>query len=411
MYTDKNTYQETSSSTRKGVWQSVLSVIRWCYHSVITLVTLTILTAFLLAAFSDHIAPKTFLYASYMGIGFPILLFITGLWGIFLCIVKSWRLLCIMLLSIYIAHEPISRFLPFHLSPNEPSITQTIDSQSVKTLKIMSYNTQRLGLSKLSDRSLKVSILNDIKDCGADIICLQEYGFSLSKNGYTETYIRKLLSNSYPYYHFLPYHKSRASGIAIFSKYPIKQRQRIDESKHYFASMLYELNIDGRKIALINNHLQSFSFKEKDQELYESIVDGWENDSIVEQIHVNIVRKLGRGYIARQKQSELIAQIKKEIGEETPLIICGDFNDTPVSYCYQTIRGDMSDSWKEAGFGPGITYNKHKLWFRIDHLFHSNHFKTLDIEVLDHYKYSDHYPVMATYQLLPSTSTTQDNSK
>lgn len=92
--------------------------------------------------------------------------------------------------------------------------------------------------------------------------------------------------------------------------------------------------------------------------------------------------------------------MRDNIGAEVPLIICGDFNDTPVSYCYQQIRGALSDSWEEAGWGPGITYNRNKFWFRIDHIFHSKHFKTIDIKVLDEYSYSDHYPVLATVDLL-----------
>lgn len=76
-------------------------------------------------------------------------------------------------------------------------------------------------------------------------------------------------------------------------------------------------------------------------------------------------------------------------------------NDTPTSFAYRSMRGDLDDTWQEAGFGPGISYREAPFWFRIDHIFHSKHFRVLNVKVLRDMKYSDHYPVMATFQLLP----------
>ena len=60
-----------------------------------------------------------------------------------------------------------------------------------------------------------------------------------------------------------------------------------------------------------------------------------------------------------------------------------------------------NDAWQETGFGPGITYRAHHFWFRIDHLLHSKHFRALHSRVRKDVKLSDHYPVEATFQILP----------
>lgn len=390
----ENKRDNTHADHSLGLGGFIYKILRWCYHSILTLITLSLLSLFLLSAFSDHVSPQSLIYLSYLGIAFPVFLALTVLWAIVLLLLRSWRLFLLMVLVLLIAHEPITRFFPLNVNQEA-----TVDAGESKRLKILTYNTCRLGQNKLSSRKRDLPILNTIKECGADIICLQEYGFSLSKGGYTESYVKKFFSDSYPYYHYLPYYGSKASGIALFSKYPILRADRVDESTHYFSSMHYTLEVDGHKVALINNHLHSNLIKSKDRALYENMMENFESDSI-DNIRHNLVRKLGRGYLARAKEVKKVVRVRDNIGAEVPLIICGDFNDTPVSYCYQQIRGALSDSWEEAGWGPGITYNRNKFWFRIDHIFHSNHFKTIDIKVLDEYNYSDHYPVLATVDLL-----------
>ena len=74
------------------------------------------------------------------------------------------------------------------------------------------------------------------------------------------------------------------------------------------------------------------------------------------------------------------------------MIVCGDFNDTPISYCYKTIRGNMKDAFKESGLGFGISYHENKFLFRIDHIFYNNKIESYRAKV-HKVTYSDHYPV------------------
>ena len=59
------------------------------------------------------------------------------------------------------------------------------------------------------------------------------------------------------------------------------------------------------------------------------------------------------------------------------LLVCGDFNDSPISYAHHTIGKGLTDAYREAGWGPGFSYNRNFLYFRIDHLFVNKGFKVL----------------------------------
>jgi endonuclease/exonuclease/phosphatase family metal-dependent hydrolase len=81
-----------------------------------------------------------------------------------------------------------------------------------------------------------------------------------------------------------------------------------------------------------------------------------------------------------------------------PTIVCGDFNDTPVSYTYHKMRGKLVDAFIESGSGIGNTYLGNFPSFRIDYIFHSKSFRSCCFRT-DRINMSDHYPVMCTLSL------------
>ena len=76
-----------------------------------------------------------------------------------------------------------------------------------------------------------------------------------------------------------------------------------------------------------------------------------------------------------------------------PPVICGDVNDTPMSYCFRSLYKGRKDTFCEAGKGFGATYRL--LWplLRIDYVFVPQ-----DVQVMEHRTpragWSDHYPVI-----------------
>ena len=108
---------------------------------------------------------------------------------------------------------------------------------------------------------------------------------------------------------------------------------------------------------------------------------------------IRLFAKVKEGYIKRGAQTRMVADhIKKS---PYPVILCGDLNDTPVSYSYRKILKTRAfkDAFKLKGRGIGATYAGPVPFQRIDYIFVEN-----DYELLEYYtiakKHSDHFPIV-----------------
>jgi hypothetical protein len=112
---------------------------------------------------------------------------------------------------------------------------------------------------------------------------------------------------------------------------------------------------------------------------------------------INSVMKINYNFMRRLGYME---KVKNYISKQSSdgVIICGDFNDTPISYAYSKMKVGLKDAYVSTGFGPGITYHEDLFLFRIDHIFHSPNIKAYQTKV-DKVKFSDHYP-LRTYLYL-----------
>ena len=69
------------------------------------------------------------------------------------------------------------------------------------------------------------------------------------------------------------------------------------------------------------------------------------------------------------KRAEQVHAIKTHINKSPyPVILCGDFNDTPNSYAYQQLARGLKDAFVEKGLGIGRSYNGKFPSLRIDYI-------------------------------------------
>jgi endonuclease/exonuclease/phosphatase (EEP) superfamily protein YafD len=80
-----------------------------------------------------------------------------------------------------------------------------------------------------------------------------------------------------------------------------------------------------------------------------------------------------------------------------PVIVAGDFNDTPVSYTYRVMRRGLNDAFVEAGYGAGFTYRGKYPPNRIDYIIYGEGIECTDFDIVK-VRYSDHYPVIAYFR-------------
>jgi endonuclease/exonuclease/phosphatase family metal-dependent hydrolase len=135
-------------------------------------------------------------------------------------------------------------------------------------------------------------------------------------------------------------------------------------------------------------HLSSIRFQRIDYEAMGEIPEpGQKHKKDEEQ---RIFARLKEAFIKRVEQTRQVLDHVKTSPYKT--VVCGDFNDTPVSYCYAQFSKYLTDSFTESGSGWGSTYTGKLPLLRIDYIWHSDHLNSAAFKVHD-VKLSDHYPV------------------
>ncbi len=338
---------------------------------------------------SWQISPlKTNLF-SYIGLGFGLILLINILFLIFWILFSKWKLAFISFLSLLLCYKPITTFFPLNIATKQAPET---------SIKILTYNVQGF-INERSKKAKDNPLLTYVVNTDADIVCMQEY--MVSKTGQsikTQRDINRIL-NQYPYKSVTPLKSSSKTltyGLACFSKHPIENTQEVVFDSSYNGAVIYTINIDGSKYAVVNLHLESNSITAEDKQLYSDFIQNAEGTNL-ERVTSNIRNRLGRAYRIRTSQVKKIKSKIEEMDVEG-VIICGDFNDTPISYTYAKMKEGLEDAFVGSGFGPGISYNEDFFLFRIDNIMHSPHMKSYKAKV-DRVPYSDHYPMWAIIDL------------
>ena len=356
-------------------------------HLLLTLNLLSVLLLFC-SAYSYWVSPGQVALSVFFGLLFPVFLILNIGFVVFWLFSKSKWFALVSVLALLFCGGSVRNFCPINLW------TDSVD-EGETTLTVLSYNVHYFNDYKSHTEKSPNEIINYIKEQDADIVCLQEYGVFKKEEGFlTERQIRNALSQ-YKYYHFsqkIEQKKARL-GMACFSKYPItKVREMELPRKSYNGSTLYEIEVRGQKIVLFNNHLESNRFTEVEKKMYHNTIKNLDLMHI-DTLKQRLMLKLDKAAKVRAQQADYLSKTISQCGDR--VIVCGDFNDTPMSYIYHTIRGDMKDAYVETGFGPGITYPENFFWFRIDHLLYGKAFRAINSRI-GNKKYSDHYPLLVT---------------
>ena len=358
-------------------------MLRKITKSIFVVITFISILFLFLSFPAWYVSPLRTAFFSFMGIAFPAILVANILCLIFWIMTKKWSFVAVIAVAMLICYKPITTFFPLNYK------TQTIPENS---LKFLSYNV--MGFLGEAKRISAHPLLEYIAKTDADIVCLQEYMISKTgKSLLTQRDVNKIL-NKYPYRSITGFESSgkyHTYGLACFSKYPITSTREFTFKGSYNGSAIYTINVKGETYLVANNHLESNKISSSDKKLYGNLLAKRDSETLTK-VTSNIRRRLGRGY---NKRAEQVQKITEYIGrqEYDKLIVCGDFNDTPISYTYKKMKGNLTDAYTETGFGPGITYYEDFFLFRIDYILHSKNLKSHKTTV-DRVKFSDHYPVL-----------------
>ncbi len=359
-----------------------LKTLKLFFKSLFVFANVLIVVLLIASAYSDRVSPNSILAFSYLGLAFPVLCILNLCFVIYWLFLWEWRFLLIGLCAFLVCWGPVKKYFPYH--------ARTKEIPKENTLKVLTYNVMGFAYRNHTKEAPN-KIIEYIANSGADIVCLQEYAVSTSEKFLTPKKVFRAL-DMYPYHTVVSVNSIGYlnSGIAVFSKYPILNSRRVDYKSDYNCSSVHKLNVNGKKLTLINNHLESFKLTMEDRSRYTAFIKNISADTF-DEIKGALEQKLGPAFKMRAKQAEAVAaEIAKAKGDY--VLVCGDFNDTPISYAHRTIQGPLVDSFAESGQGMGVTYNQNMFWFRIDNILHSPNMKSMNCTV-DKIRYSDHYPL------------------
>jgi endonuclease/exonuclease/phosphatase family metal-dependent hydrolase len=299
----------------------------------------------------------------------------------------------ISLIAILIGINNLNNFLPLRLGKTN---TKGYIKESPHQIKILSYNVRLFNIYEwLSDPGTNQGILNFIKSEHPDIICLQEFYTSSKKNYQPERIKNFLLETPYNYIHYsFKNGKNSGYGIATFSRYPIIKQGTISFEKTTNEAIFTDILIKNDTVRIYNNHLQSVQLKRSNYSFLDTLKLKYDDQQIREIRDISL--RMKTAYILRSRQVDAISDHIKS--SPYPVIVCGDFNDTPVSYSYRKMRKGLKDAFISSGQGTGSTYQGIFPYFRIDYIFHDKHFKPLLFEKVEA-RLSDHYPILCLFEL------------
>ncbi|MBD0778746.1 endonuclease/exonuclease/phosphatase family protein [Maribacter sp. ANRC-HE7] len=237
-------------------------------------------------------------------------------------------------------------------------------------IKVLTFNVHGFnGIEGMKNPISKDKIIDFISQQNADIICLQEFDSRM-----------KGKFENYPF-RFIILNQSDKSPQTIFSKFPIIDKGSLDFPDSANDAIYADVLVGQDTLRVYNVHLQSFQVRPR---------------SFKREAPDRLLNRLNKSFQKQQEQANIVKAHASRVSYGK--IICGDFNNTQFSSMYNTIKGEMNDSFEEKGYGFGNTYLFKFLPFRIDFILADP-----ELEIKSHQNFdvrlSDHTPVMASFRL------------
>ena len=323
----------------------------------------TIVALTVMGYLASYIDPAVNSIPQAIGLFMPWLLLLNLVFLVFwISLHRKWYFLSLTCLIMGLGQT--TRFLGFHFN----------QQRDPDQFGLCSFNSQSYNESDHLNEFLK-----QIKgEHQIDFICLQEI---------TENHIASLkITTGLDHHYFY-------KGKSILSRYPIQGQGNIQFDQSVNGCVWIDITRNGQKMRLYNLHLKSNQVTREAETVLEDI-----NSNRAKAL-TNIRRMVSnyrRNSMIRKEQVQAI--LKDMLDVDRPIIVAGDFNDTPFSYTYQQISNRLNDQFKQKGLGVGSTYAGAVPGLKIDYIFADDSFEALDHHILKT-AISDHFPVLSLLKI------------
>lgn len=345
------------------------------FSTLMKIFTIASLIALLLSYFAPFVHPQTLWILPFFGLTYPISLLLAILFLIYWTFLKSrWAL--VLLGVIVLGYN-------YHFELIAISASDETPPNSKETLKILSNNVRIFDLYNVDSEqkfATRDSIFQYAINSNAEVVCFQEFYRKDAPTNFNTTELFKKEFGAVDYHERLIYKKvgHQHFGIALFSKYPIIAKGDVifetEDTDNVNFSIFADIVKNKDTFRVYNVHLQSIKMGDEVKKDVSSRIERW-------------IDKLRVAYPIRADQALRISEHIKT--SPYPVIVCGDFNDTPISFVYNQFENQLTDAFLNCGSGIGSTYVGKVPAGRIDYIFHSPELESSNF-VIQQEPFSDH---------------------
>lgn len=354
----------------------------WLFDLVVTLLTIVVAVTMVLTYIAPYVQPSEVWFFPLLGLAAPGTYVITVVLGLYWLI--RWRLIRagVLLALVAVGFFKISLFY-------KPEFRRTYGEENYdrRSFKVMTYNVRSFfgetGGSSVND------VVRLIGENDPDIICFQEFSAALAEK--SDEYGPFIGAYQNAGFGKAENPDSPSNGtLVILSKYRVL---RSGVALTPDTSVWADLLIGDDTVRIINNHLHTTAIKTEDNEYITQ--HNFLSDTAREVKLRSMFGRFRENSVLRAEQVDSIADF---IDRSRRLrIVCGDFNDTPVSYAYRQMADGMNDAFRKCGSGYSHTFRGFFNLLRIDYVLSSEALDPISYEV-PQVTYSDHLPVFVRLQ-------------
>lgn len=354
------------------------------FSSFLKVLTFICLGGLLLAYMAPYVHPNTFKLLPFFGLTYPIFLLFTLVFLLIWALARS-RMAILVLMVLLIGGKLHFRMIALGSDPENIPNEENL-------LHVMSYNVRLFDLYNASPSQtgvVKTQIFDYLRTENPDIVCFQEFYHQDKPTKFpTKDSIIQFLAIKD--YHERYAHKLRGRqnfGVAVVSKYPMIAKGDVnfeDQSENDFNYCIYADIVKNKDTFRVYNvHLQSIRLQSAEYSVFDENGQKKPKTSTIRLMADKLL-------IAYPKRAQQARRVMEHISQSPyPTIVCGDFNDTPLSYTYHQFNKLLIDSYRNTSTGIGATYVGKVPAGRIDYIFHtkdlnSSNFKIQEKALSDH---------------------------
>jgi endonuclease/exonuclease/phosphatase family metal-dependent hydrolase len=335
-----------------------------------------------------HISPSTAWVFAFITLSYPFVLALNIAFILFWLLFRKWYFI-ISLLFILLGLNFFKRYFQVKFRKHEPIAVEN-------TIKVLTYNVRLFNYYQWDkDTAAWSRIMEYIHDEDPDIVCFQEF-ITLPGTPHDLSSLKKTLAPlSYSHVYYTDNVPRKLNfGMATFSKYPIVRKKMIDFKESLNGAISSDIIIRNDTIRIFNCHLQSIRLRNDYNNLLDNLLFNYSDEKLDELKDLSV--RMRQAYIQRADQVDTLAVYISS--SPFPVIVCGDFNDTPVSYTYEKLTRNLKDAFIQSGSGIGNTFRGNFPYVRIDYVLYSEPFRSHHYHT-ERVNWSDHFPVITNFTM------------